>query len=412
MNAEILCVGTELLMGEVVNTDAAYIGECLARMGIDVFHHTVVGDNRKRLAESFNEALGRSDIVIVSGGLGPTPDDLTKEVISECMGCKLVLHEESLSRMQSYFKRINRTMTESNKKQAMLPEGQTVMPNNFGTAPGCIIQKDGKTVILLPGPPNELTHMFDESAVPFLDSLTEEKLYSRMYHLFGIGESKAAELLADMMENGSNPTVAPYAKTGEVYLRLCAKARSSEEAERLMSDADKVIREKTGEFIYSIDGTTLPEAAIKLLTEKKIKISAAESCTGGMFVKMITDIPGASEILNESYVTYSNDAKMRLLGVKKETLDTFGAVSEKTALEMAQGVKRVSGADIGVGITGIAGPDGGTEEKPIGLVYFAVAYKDKAVAKELRLNGERSYVRYVTCLNAFNEIRRLCITDF
>ncbi len=412
MNAEILCVGTELLMGEVVNTDAAYIGEQLAGLGIDVYHHTVVGDNRKRLTESFMLLLDRCDIVIVSGGLGPTPDDLTKEVISECMGCELVLHEESLSRMKAWFSRINRTMTDSNIKQAMMPEGQTVLPNNHGTAPGCIIQKNGKIVIMLPGPPHELSRMFEESVVPFLQSLSEEKLYSTMYHLFGIGESKAAELLSDMMENSANPTVAPYAKQGEVYLRLCAKAKNAEEAEQIMNDADRIIRERVGEFIYSTDGTKLPEAAVKLLMEKKLRISAAESCTGGLFSKMITDIPGVSGILNESYVTYANESKMRILGVKKETLDTLGAVSSKTAQEMAMGVKNISGADIGVGITGIAGPDGGTDEKPVGLVYFAVAYKDKVIVKELRLNGERSYVRYVTCLNVFNEIRKLCITEF
>jgi len=407
MNAEIVCVGTELLMGEVVNTDAAYIGECLARLGIDVYHHTVVGDNRKRLAECIVQAIGRSDIVIASGGLGPTPDDLTKEVISEVMECTLELHEESLERMKAYFKKSNRVMSESNIKQAMMPVGQIVLPNNYGTAPGCIIEKDGKRIIMLPGPPNELTRMFDESVKPYLEKLTEEKLYSRMYHIFGMGESRVAELLKDMMEKNSNPTVAPYAKTGEVHLRLCAKAKDEAEAEKIMSDADAVIREKIGEYIYSTDNKTLPETVVGLLIDKGLTVTAAESCTGGLFSKLITDVSGASSVLNESYVTYANESKVKIVGVNPETIKEYGVVSEEVAVQMAQGAAKTSGSDIGVGITGIAGPGGGTDKKPVGLVYMAVHYKGKTTTRELHLNGERERVRYVTCLNVFDEIKKI-----
>ena len=282
-----------------------------------------------------------------------------------------------------------------------------MLPNNFGTAPGCIIEKGEKRVIMLPGPPNELTRMFTESVKPYLEKLTEEKLYSRMYHIFGIGESRVAELLKDMMEKNSNPTVAPYAKIGEVHLRLCAKAKNEEEAEKLMSEADKIIRDKIGEYIYSIDNKTLPETVVELMTEKKLTVSAAESCTGGMFAKMITDVAGSSKILNESYITYANESKVKILGVNSDDIEKYGVVSEQVAVQMAEGVAKISGADIGVGITGIAGPDGGTDKKPVGLVYMAVNYKGNTIVRELRLNGERERVRYVTCLNAFDEIKKI-----
>lgn len=406
MNAEIICVGTELLMGEVVNTNAAFLGEQLAKLGIDVYHHTVVGDNRARLIDCVKTAFTRSDIIITSGGLGPTPDDITKEVVSECFGLELSLDEECLSDIKAYFAKHGKVMTESNVKQAMIPVGAKAIRNKFGTAPGVIIEKDGKRAIMLPGPPNELTRMFPD-IVSYLESLSDSKLYSRMYHIFGIGESRVAEILSDMMNNWDNPTVAPYAKTGEVHLRVCAKAKSEEEADALIEKADKEIRKELNEYIYSIDGKTLAEETVSLLIEKGLKISATESCTGGMFAKMITDVSGASEIFYESYVTYSNEAKMKILGVKKETLEAHGAVSYETAYEMAAGVKRVSGADIGVSFTGIAGPGGGTDKKPVGLVYIGVAYGDEVTVRELRLSGERERVRYVSCLNVLDDVRKI-----
>lgn len=404
MKAELISVGTEILLGEILNTDAQFLAEELSKIGIDVYHQTVVGDNAARLADAVNTALDRSDIVIASGGLGPTPDDITKEVISECMGEKLVLHEESLERMKSYFTRTKRVMPDNNIKQAMMPEHSIVLNNNNGTAPGCIIEKDGKAVIILPGPPSELTLMYNESVKPYLESKSEEKLFTKTFHIFGIGESSVAAELDREMKEFTNPTVAPYAKTGEVHLRLAAKAKTAEEAEKIMADTDKLICDKFGKYIYSTDDKSLPETVFEKLLEKNLVLSTAESCTGGLIAKTITDFPGSSEVFEEGYVTYSNNAKMKNLGVKKETLDAHGAVSAETAAEMAEGVKRVSGADIGVAVTGIAGPGGGTEEKPVGLVYAAICTKDGTKVKKLNLGKNRDRNRYVTMLNVFSMI--------
>lgn len=407
MNAELISVGTELLLGEILNTDVKFISEQLSILGINVYYQTVVGDNRERLARTLNTALSRADAVIVSGGLGPTPDDLTKEVIAETMGERLILDEESLEAIKEYFSKMNREMSESNIKQAMLPEHCVIMKNNNGTAPGCIIEKDGKTVIMLPGPPNELIPMFKESVIPYFKEKSGGMIYSHTFKIFGLGESRVAEILKDMMEKGSNPTLAPYAETAGVRLRLAAFAESEEEGRKLISDARNRIMEKIGEYIYAEEDKTLPEIVVRMLIEKNISISAAESCTGGMFAKMIVDIPGCSAILGESFVTYSNSAKMKYLGVKAETLGSFGAVSEQTAREMAEGVRENTGSDIGVGITGIAGPDGGTSEKPVGLVYVAAAYNGQTEVRQLNLCGSREKVRYSAALNAFDMIYRL-----
>lgn len=407
MNAELISVGTEILLGEILNTDAQFLSAELSGLGIDVFHQTVVGDNAKRLKEAFALAASRSDIIIASGGLGPTPDDITKEVAAEFMDEELVLHEESLKRMEDYFRKVNRPMVKSNIKQAMMPKNCIVLNNNAGTAPGCIIEKNGKTVIVLPGPPSELTLMFKESVAPYLEKRTKERLYTKTFHVFGIGESAVAEKFSELMESGTNPSLAPYAKTGEVHLRLAVKSDDEVEALKILEDTSKLIRSKIGEFIYSEDGKNLNEAVAELLKKNKKTVSFAESCTGGLAAKMITDVSGASDIFNESYITYANKSKERILGVKHETIEKFGVVSEQVAREMAEGVRLLSGSDIGVGITGIAGPHGGTDKKPVGLVWFSVCTKDKTLVKELRLNGSRDRIRYVTCLNVFDEIRKL-----
>lgn len=407
MVAELISVGTEILLGEILNTDAKFLAEELSKIGIDVYHQVVVGDNANRLKEALKLAASRSDVIIASGGLGPTPDDITKEVIAEFMDEELVLHEESLKRMEDYFKRMNRVMVKSNIKQAMMPENSIVLPNNCGTAPGCIIEKNGIAVIMLPGPPSELTAMYRESVKPYLEKKTGAKLYTKTFHIFGIGESSVAEKFSEMMEKGTNPSLAPYAKTGEVHLRLAVKSESEDEANEILEKTSEELRSELGEYIYSEDGKNLNETVVELLIKNKQTISCAESCTGGLLAKMITDIPGTSEIFNESYITYANASKERILGVSHETIEENGVVSEKVAMEMAEGVRKVSGSDIGVGITGIAGPTGGTETKPVGLVYVAVSTKDGVFAKELHLNGNRDRVRYLTCLNAFDMIRKI-----
>ncbi len=407
MKAELISVGTEILLGEILNTDAQFLSRELSEIGIDVYHQSVVGDNEQRLAESVRTALDRADIVIASGGLGPTPDDITKEVISNVMGKKLVLDSESLGYIRGYFERIGKTMTKNNEKQAYLPENCIILKNNCGTAPGCIIESGDKAVVILPGPPSELTRMYTESVKPYLKKKSGKKLFTKTLHLFGIGESAVADGLSEYMKNQTNPTLAPYAKTGEVYLRLAAKAQNRDEAEEIMKPMLDIIYGKYGEFVYSDNDMSLPETVVTKLLGKKLTISTAESCTGGLIAKTITDYSGVSEIFSEGYVTYSNNAKMKNLGVLEKTLSSHGAVSEETAREMADGVRERSGADIGVSVTGIAGPGGGTKEKPVGLVYAAVSYGSKTVTKKLMLNGDREKVRYLTMLNAFGMVNDL-----
>ncbi len=407
MNAEIISVGTELLLGEILNTDAQFLSQQLSEIGINVYHQTVVGDNYERLKNAVMTAIQRCDIVIASGGLGPTPDDITKEVIAECMGEKLVLHKESMNLLTDYFARLNRTMTENNKKQAYLPENNcVVLKNNNGTAPGCIIEKNGKTVIMLPGPPKELKPMYLESVKPYLQKKSDKILYSKVLQIVGIGESAVAQKLKDMMENMENPTVAPYAKDVGVRLRITARCKNEAEGGALIASVEKEIRELLGDYVYGEGEQTLPQVVAKMLSDRKMTISAAESCTGGMFAQLLTDIAGVSEIFNESVVTYANEAKMKYLGVRSETLDKYSAVSEQTAYEMAEGICKMTGADVGVGITGIAGPDGGSEQKPVGLVYAGVCVRGKVTVKKLNLSGSRNKIRYAACINVYDIIRK------
>lgn len=405
MNAELLSVGTELLLGEILNTDAKFLAEELSCLGISVYYQTVVGDNKKRLFDAVEQALSRADIVIASGGLGPTPDDLTKEVIAECMGESLVLHEPSLEAIRAYYKRVKREMPESNIKQAMMPAHGIVLPNHNGTAPGCIIEKNGKIAVMLPGPPSELKAMFQESVRPYFLEKSDCILHSRTLKVFGIGESKVGELLSDLME-AKNPTVAPYAETAGVRLRLTAQCKTPEEGEAMLLPVEKTIMDRIGEYVYSTEDISLAESTIRELVARHMTISAAESCTGGMFAKTITDLPGVSAIFNESFVTYANAAKMKYLGVTAETLDRYGAVSAQTAREMAIGVCKNTGADIGVGITGIAGPDGGTPEKPVGLVYAGVCVRGEVEVKELNLSGSRDKIRKSACIYVWDMVRR------
>lgn len=406
MNAEIISVGTELLLGEILNTDAQYLAQKLSEIGVEVYHQTVVGDNEKRLRDAVMTAIDRADIVITSGGLGPTQDDITKEVVCDCMGEELVLHKESLDAMQNYFARINKPMVKMNEKQAYMPKNGIVLPNNNGTAPGAIIEKNEKIAIILPGPPNELKPMYAESVEPFLKSRSEYIFVSKVLQIFGIGESAAAQKLDDILKNSENPTVAPYAKTAGVRLRITAKCTDEKEGYALIAPVEEQIRAILGDDIFAEGEVEINQVVSDMLRERKMTISAAESCTGGLFAKMITDLAGSSDILNESIVTYANSAKMKYLGVSAETLEKYGAVSRQTAFEMAEGICRQSGADVGVGITGIAGPGGGSAEKPVGLVYAGVCINGETEVKELRLTGTREKIRHSVCVNVFDFIRR------
>ena len=406
MNAEIISVGTELLLGQILNTDARFISEQLASAGINLFYTTVVGDNAKRLKEAAKQAFARAELVIFTGGLGPTGDDLTKETVSEYFGLKTVCDEYSLNKIKAFFDKINVPMTENNVKQAYMPEGAEVIENFNGTAPGCIIEKDGKTAVLIPGPPSEAEPMFKNQIMPYLLKKSGTTIVSKTVKTFGIGESALEDKVKDLMQSG-NPTLAPYAKTGESELRITAKTKTEAEAKALIDDTEKSVRSILGDFVYAVgDNASMPETVTKLLCRNNLTLSTAESCTGGMVAERITSVPGASECFHCGYVTYSNDQKARLLGVSDTTLKSHGAVSEETALEMSRGAKERSGADIGIGITGIAGPGGGTEEKPVGLVYVSICADGLHKAYRLMLTGNRSMVRERACLYALDLVRR------
>ncbi|PYG87048.1 nicotinamide-nucleotide amidase [Ruminiclostridium sufflavum DSM 19573] len=406
MKAEILAVGTELLMGQIANTNAQYISSKLPEVGLGVYYHSVVGDNPDRLQESLKLALERCDVVITTGGLGPTQDDLTKETIARAFGKKLVLHEESLNDIKSFFIRVGRQMTSNNEKQAYMPEGCIILENNNGTAPGCIIEEGSKTVIMLPGPPSEMKPMFDEAVMPYFKKKSKFLIESRFLRVFGIGESAMETLIMDLIDGQLNPTIATYAKEGEVTLRVSAKIKDGESADSILNPVINEIKERTGECLYSDADQNLDEVAAKLLIEKNITIAAAESCTGGLISEMLTNIPGISKVFIGGAVTYSNESKSELLGVKKETLQKYGAVSCQTAAEMAEGIRKRLNTDISVSVTGIAGPDGGTAEKPVGLVYIGLSSEKGTITKELRLSGNRKRIRNVTALNVFDIIRR------
>ena len=410
-SAEILCIGTEILMGDIINTNAAYIAKELAGLGINVYHQSVVGDNPQRLKESLALAFSRADIVITTGGLGPTYDDLSKETIAAYFNRKLVMDEESLHAIECHFLRLNRVMTDNNKKQAMMPEGCVIFANHNGTAPGCAIEgegeQQGKTAIMLPGPPREMKPMFEQGVKPFLLKDSDTRLVSHTMHFFGIGESMLESILHELMEESTNPTVAPYAKTGEVQLRVTARVKQGEDAEALLQPVMKQIKEKVGEFLYGIDVGDLQTAAVWALKEKNLHVAVAESCTGGYVAKRITDVSGASDVFECGICSYSNRIKHQILGVKQETLDTFGAISEETAREMAEGVRRISGAEIGVSVTGNAGPQA-SEDKDVGLVYIGVDSDHFKKVFMLHVNRKdqdaRETIRYLASSHALSLI--------
>lgn len=406
MKVEILAVGTELLMGQIANTNAQYISARLPEVGVGVYYHSVVGDNPDRLKASLKLALERADVVITTGGLGPTKDDLTKETIASELGLEMVLDKPSYDSLLEHFSKTSRPMTQNNVKQAYLPEGSTVLTNRNGTAPGCLIEKNGKVVIMLPGPPSEMKPMFSEWIIPYFMKKNGYLLISRFIRIFGIGESAMEEMIIDLIDNQTNPTIAPYAKDGEVTLRVTAMCKSDEEGLKLLEPTINEIKKRLGNAVYSTDNEELHEVAARLLIEQKKTIAFAESCTGGLAAAKFASIPGVSACLDRGYVTYSNRAKVEELGVSEETLKAHGAVSSETALEMAEGARKAAGTDIAVSVTGIAGPDGGTEEKPVGTVFIAIADKNGSEFKQLKLRGNREKIRNVSTLHMYDLIRR------
>jgi len=407
MNAEILAVGTELLMGQITNTNAQYISQGLNSIGVNVYYHSVVGDNCERLKATLKLALQRSDIVIMTGGLGPTQDDLTKETVAEILGEKLILHDESLKKIEDYFKRVKRPISKNNIKQAYLPENCIIVKNNNGTAPGCIIEKQNKTIVMLPGPPSEMKPMLDETVIPHFEAKSLDKIVSKYLKVFGVGESLLEEKIIDLVENQSNVTIATYAKEGEVTIRITTKNSDENAALKELNFVEKQINEILGDSIYSNEDKELYQVVAQMLIQKGVSIAFAESCTGGLISSIITDVPGISDVFERAVVSYSNKSKVESLGVKEETLLKYGAVSRETAIEMAEGIKELAETDLGISVTGIAGPDGGTDEKPVGLVYIALASKNGTKCKELKLAGNRNKIRNYTVLNTFDMIRRV-----
>jgi len=412
MITELISVGTEILLGNIINTNAAFLAEKCALLGLSLYHQSVVGDNEERLADQLQTSIGRSDVVILSGGLGPTKDDITKEVAARVMNLPLIEDLHTKKRIKNYFKSTGaKIITDNNWKQAVVPEGSIVIDNDNGTAPGIIIEKDGKTVILLPGPPNELIPMFSKDIFPYLHKCQPETICSCMVKLCGLGESYVETQIADLIENQTNPTIAPYAKTGEVHLRITAKAADEKEAEKLITPMVKELKERFGNNIYTTqENESLEETIIQLLKERELTLTTAESCTGGLLAARFTNVPGVSEVYRQGFVTYSNKAKRKMLDVKKNTLKECGAVSEKTAKEMAKNSAFITGSDIGVSITGIAGPGGATDEKPVGLVYIACCYHSQIMVKEFRLKGDRNKIREYSVVKALILLRE-CILE-
>ena len=406
MNAELIAVGTEILLGDIVNTDAQVISQGLSELGINVFYQTVVGDNPARLRHVVETARDRADIIITTGGLGPTLDDLTKETLATVFGKKMALHQPSLDRIKGFFQTIGREMTPNNEKQAWLPEGCTVFTNEWGTAPGCAFEAYGKHVLMLPGPPRECNPMWKECAMPYLYKLAGGCIVSRNVRVFGLGESNMETILHDMMAESTNPTIAPYAKTSECFARVTAKADTPKECEKLLDPVVAKICDLLGDDVYGVDVDSLEQVVGDGLRDRGLTLAVAESCTGGLLSKRITDVPGCSDYYLGGVCSYANEVKMKLLGVKKETLDTVGAVSPEVAEQMAEGVAKALGADVGVGITGVAGPGGGTDEKPVGLVYISVWHKGTHYTRKMKSMNGRDRVRMQAASTALDLIRR------
>lgn len=410
MVVELISVGTEILLGNIVNTHAAYLSKRCAALGLSLYNQIVVGDNEFRLSTAIETALERSDIVILTGGLGPTKDDLTKEVTAKTLGRNLICDKRTKERIMSYFvgREDMKAVTENNWKQADVIEGAKILDNNNGTAPGFIIKtENNKHVILMPGPPNEMHPMFETGVMPYLKSLTDGVLYSEMVKVCGIGESKAETMILDLIENQTNPTIAPYAKTSEVHFRVTASGSTEEEAKNLVLPVVEELKKRFGNTVYTTkEEETLEEKVVNMLLERNMTITTAESLTGGLIAGTIVNVSGASSVFDEGFITYSDRAKHKILHVSKETLKQYGVVSEETAYEMAKGAFDVTNSDVAVAVTGLAGPDGGTEEKPIGLVYISCCVDGKVSVEKYNFKGNRQKIRDNTVIRALDLVRR------
>ena len=404
--AEILCVGTELLIGDIVNTNAAYLSRRLAALGIGVYRQAVVGDNKERLAEDIRAAFSRSDLVIMSGGLGPTYNDITKETAAQVLGRKMELHEPSLARIEAYFSELGREMTDNNKKQAMMPQGAVVFENHYGTAPALALEDEmGRVLVMLPGPPRELEPLFREQVEPYLKRRCTAILVSRNLHIVGMGESRVESELPDELRNSQNPTVAPYCVPGEVRLRVTARDADEAHAKALCDGmVEKLMALPIGRFVYGIDVEAPEHALVAELLGRGMTVATAESCTGGLIAKKLTDVAGCSPAVAGGAVTYQEREKVALLGVDPRLIEANTVVSAPVAEAMAAGARQKFGVDLAIATTGYAGPSGGTKEEPVGTVYVAVATKSGIDVRRLSLGAhrDRSYVREVASVQAIS----------
>ena len=409
MVTELISVGTELLLGNIVNTNAAFLSEECAKLGLSVYYQTVVGDNAGRLKEAIEIAKNRADVIILGGGLGPTEDDLTKETTAEVFGRSLYMDEHSKQLIAQYFEKRGRNISEvtkNNWKQAMMPEGCIVIDNDNGTAPGVILEADGKIAVMLPGPPNELIPMWKNSIAPYFREKQPEPLTSVTLKICGLGESSVETELLDLIDAQTNPTIATYAKTGEVHLRLTAKAKNKEDAETLIAPVAAEIRKRLGNYIYTEEeSVTLEEAIVKMLKERNMVLTTVESCTGGLLSGRIINVSGTSDVYKKGFVTYCDEAKNEMVGVRQETLLQFTAVSEETAKEMAEGGAKMACADACLSVTGIAGPGGGSETQPVGLVYIGCHVRGVTTVRKYQFTGNRQKVRDNAVVSALTLLR-------
>lgn len=408
MKTAILTVGTEILFGQIVNTNAAYLSQKLNELGFDVMYHYSVGDNPVRLEELIHLAFRDCDMIFTTGGLGPTQDDLTKETIAKAMGDRIVINDDAMEALKEHYLRSKRPMTENNLKQAYMPESAVMLPNDQGTAPGFWLEKNGRIIVSMPGPPREMKNMFEKEVLPRLKKIQDSVIYYRILRTFGLGESKMETVLLPLIDNQTDPTIATYAKEGECSLRIASKRETMDEAQKAVDEMTEKVMDIIGPYVYSKDNEELIDVVCRILVSKGISVSCAESCTGGLFSGTLINYPGISSVFDRGLVTYSNRAKIEELGVNRDTLEKFGAVSAQTAAEMAEGLEKKTGSDICISVTGIAGPDGGTEEKPVGLVYIGVRWKGRTqVVKTEGRNVNRQWNRNYAVLNMLHILYKL-----
>lgn len=411
LTAEIVSIGTELLLGQIVDTNAAYLARRLSELGIECYYRQTVGDNVRRAVHTVSLALERADVVLLVGGLGPTDDDVTRQVAASVVGVPLCEHPDALSHVESYFRRLERPLSPGQRRQALVPQDARIIPNPVGTAPGFVWEGAGRTLVALPGPPGELVAMVDGWVVPYLAERARQAgaqrvIYSRVLRFTGIGEAALEDRLRDLIDAQSNPTLATYAGVGEVSLRITAAAPNEEQARALVAPLERVVRERLGPYCYGTGDETLEGVVAELLAQRHLTLAIAESCTGGRVTDAFTDVPGVSRVLVETVVAYSNESKVRRLGVDRAVLEAYGAVSEPCARAMAEGARRTAPADVGLGITGIAGPTGGSPDKPVGLVYLAAALPWGTVAERHLFGGDRRSVKARAARAALDLLRR------